>query len=183
MNMNEEIGNDFEFFIGKDNSVVIQKRSETGEGVMTMYEVMPGIQIMFNDFHLSELKSNFSSDKELFCVFMQFSLKYLSAKLQDGIGYELVCRDKLLNGIKVIKTFIKKSSSFPRFRNSVKNYYAMTLSWKMDMNSTSVPFSLVFIKFSVTTSFSRSCYFFVFMVLYIHIIIFVITFIFFSEIS
>ncbi len=68
MNMGKEIGNDFEFFMSKDNFVVIQKRSETGEGVMAMYEVMSGIQIMFNDFNLSELKSNFSSDKELFCI-------------------------------------------------------------------------------------------------------------------
>lgn len=47
---------------------VYQAANETGEGTMTVYEVFPGVTLMYNDFHMSAFDSRFQSDLDLFCI-------------------------------------------------------------------------------------------------------------------
>lgn len=47
---------------------VMQLSSESGEGRMTLYDVFPGIFLMYNDFHMTECVSGFSSSDALFCI-------------------------------------------------------------------------------------------------------------------
>lgn len=61
-------GSNMEVITGSDNTVVMQVRSDTGTGTMTLSEVLPGIQIIYNDFHMREIKSEFISKVELLCV-------------------------------------------------------------------------------------------------------------------
>lgn len=41
-------GNNIEIVTGKDNTTVMQARSATGTGTMTVNEVLPGIRIIYN---------------------------------------------------------------------------------------------------------------------------------------
>lgn len=61
-------GEGFEITANNDGIVVMQTRNNTGTGVMTMHEVLPGIIIAYNDFHMLEIKSGFSAKKEMFCI-------------------------------------------------------------------------------------------------------------------
>lgn len=47
---------------------VYQVKNETGEGTMTTYEVLPGVILMYNDFHMAAFDSRFRSGAELFCI-------------------------------------------------------------------------------------------------------------------
>ena len=47
---------------------VYQFRNETGEGVMTVYEVFPGVTLSYNDFHMQYYDSVFRTEKEVFCI-------------------------------------------------------------------------------------------------------------------
>lgn len=43
-------------------------RNETGEGVITVYEVFPGVTLSYNDFHLRYYDSDFWPGKNIFCI-------------------------------------------------------------------------------------------------------------------
>ena len=47
---------------------VYQFRNESGEGMITMYDVFPGVTLAYNDFHMSYYDSAFKSGKNLFCM-------------------------------------------------------------------------------------------------------------------
>ena len=38
---------------GKDNSTIYKMNNETGEGIITQYTILPGIELFYNDFHMS----------------------------------------------------------------------------------------------------------------------------------
>lgn len=42
-----------------DECGVYKIENETGDGVMTIYEILPGIQVMYNDFHMEYAESDF----------------------------------------------------------------------------------------------------------------------------
>lgn len=43
-------------------------RNETGEGVMTSYEILDGIYLMLSDFHMSSLESELEHNADVFCL-------------------------------------------------------------------------------------------------------------------
>lgn len=48
---------------------MMKMENETGEGVMTLYEVFPGALVMFNDFHMAHCESKFyAKENEIFCI-------------------------------------------------------------------------------------------------------------------
>ena len=47
---------------------VYQFRNETGEGVMTVYEVFQGVTLSYNDFHMQYYDSVFRPGKKVFCI-------------------------------------------------------------------------------------------------------------------
>jgi len=38
---------------GKNNRTIYKMNNETGEGIITQYIILPGIQFFYNDFHMS----------------------------------------------------------------------------------------------------------------------------------
>ena len=40
----------------------------SGEGMMTLYHVFPGVFLMYNDFHMKECISGFQTDMDLLCI-------------------------------------------------------------------------------------------------------------------
>lgn len=59
---------DAALLVKSDGCSVYQFRNETGEGVMTQYEVFPGVTLSYNDFHMQYYNSTFKPDRDLFCV-------------------------------------------------------------------------------------------------------------------
>lgn len=51
-----------------DGCSVYQFTNETGEGVITFYDVFPGVMLSYNDFHMQYYDSLFSPDREIFCI-------------------------------------------------------------------------------------------------------------------
>lgn len=51
-----------------EDCLVLYLKDETGNGTMTFYPVFSGAYIMFNDFHISSCRSEFSTGKDLLCI-------------------------------------------------------------------------------------------------------------------
>lgn len=47
---------------------VYQIKNETGEGIVICYQVLPGVSVSYNDFHMESCDSTFSTDRNLFCI-------------------------------------------------------------------------------------------------------------------
>ncbi|MCT4543811.1 MAG: AraC family transcriptional regulator [Vallitalea sp.] len=63
-----ELGNNIELTVFDDGDMVCQMRSNDGNGVITSYQVLDGIRINYNDFHMSSFRSEFVSNTNMFCV-------------------------------------------------------------------------------------------------------------------
>ena len=62
------LGTGIEVIRDSSGTVVMQAQNGTGTGVMTMHDILPGIAVVYNDFHMREIKSEYSAKTELFCV-------------------------------------------------------------------------------------------------------------------
>ena len=51
-----------------ENCVVLRIQSPTGEGYMTLYMVMKGVYVMFDEFHLESCESEFRNMENVFCI-------------------------------------------------------------------------------------------------------------------
>lgn len=47
---------------------VFQLKDAGGEGMMTVYDVFPGVYILYNDFHMEHCFSGFQPKEEMFCI-------------------------------------------------------------------------------------------------------------------
>ncbi len=51
-----------------DNAHVLRIQLSTGEGYMTIYMVMKGVYVMFDEFHLESCESEFKNMENVFCI-------------------------------------------------------------------------------------------------------------------
>lgn len=54
--------------IESDDCKVMRLSDNSGEGMMTLYHVFPGVFLMYNDFHMKECVSGFQTDMDLLCI-------------------------------------------------------------------------------------------------------------------
>lgn len=47
---------------------VFRLNDPTGDGFMTIYDILPGILLMYNDFHLEQCRSDFITTDDLLCI-------------------------------------------------------------------------------------------------------------------
>ncbi|PXV95889.1 AraC family transcriptional regulator [Lachnotalea glycerini] len=47
---------------------VFQMKNDTGEGIMTMYQVFPGVSISYNDYHMESFDSTYNTNRNMFCI-------------------------------------------------------------------------------------------------------------------
>ncbi len=53
----------------EDGSCCVARISDaTGDGMMTFYKVLPGISVIYNDFHMSYCESGFQPDCDMLCI-------------------------------------------------------------------------------------------------------------------
>lgn len=61
-------GSNVQLVAEENDCLVLRLEAPTGEGYMTMYHVMPGVFIMFNEFHLESCKSECQDMDMVFCI-------------------------------------------------------------------------------------------------------------------
>ncbi|MDR1082740.1 MAG: AraC family transcriptional regulator [Coriobacteriales bacterium] len=55
---NDFLGPDARLLVRSENCVVFQLENETGNGIVTIYDIFPGVQLMYNDLHLSRITNH-----------------------------------------------------------------------------------------------------------------------------
>ncbi len=72
MKVNEiaNLGNNVKTMIKNESCTVLMMNDVTGEGIMTVYQVMPGVMICFSDMHMEKCDSEFElqKDKKVLCI-------------------------------------------------------------------------------------------------------------------
>lgn len=51
-----------------DDCKVMRLNDSSGDGTMTLYQVFPGVFLMYNDFHMKQCVSGFQTDMDLLCI-------------------------------------------------------------------------------------------------------------------
>ena len=65
---NFDMGANVHEMIVTENRTVMKLQDESGEGMMTLYPVFPGVSLMYNDFHIKRCDSGFRTSTNLFCI-------------------------------------------------------------------------------------------------------------------
>ena len=72
LNVNEiaSLGSNVKPVIQNENCSILMLNDATGEGVMTIYRVLPGVMICFSDMHMEQCVSEFElkNDRKIFCI-------------------------------------------------------------------------------------------------------------------
>lgn len=65
-----QLGSNVKTIVRNENCSVLMLSDATGEGVMTVYQVMPGVMICFSDMHMEKCASEFElrNDRKVFCM-------------------------------------------------------------------------------------------------------------------
>lgn len=65
---NVHLGNNVTTICKNQECTVFEMKSNTGDGIMTCYEVFPGIALLYNDFHMQSCHSEFQAEKDMFSI-------------------------------------------------------------------------------------------------------------------
>lgn len=63
-----DCGENIQSVVETEDCKVMCLYDETGEGTMTVYQVFPGIFLMYNDFHMKSCFSEFQTEDNMFCI-------------------------------------------------------------------------------------------------------------------
>ena len=63
-----EMGDNIRMVCGNDECTVFQMKDTGGEGIMTFYQVFPGVYLLYNDFHMEHCVSGFDPSIEMLCI-------------------------------------------------------------------------------------------------------------------
>lgn len=64
----EELGKNVRKICEDENCAIFQVTDESGEGLMTFYNVFKGCCLIYNDFHMEKCCSGFTPKGEMFCI-------------------------------------------------------------------------------------------------------------------
>lgn len=127
MNLKTDIGNiDFgpnvTDVFEKEDCKIMRLTSSTGEGIMTAYQVLDGIMIMHNNFHMESCRSDFSEKGNFLCID-----HCREGRIETVVSEDLVCY--LSPGELRIDDGRHNSgtSNFP-----LKHYYGLTIAFDLD---------------------------------------------------
>lgn len=79
--------------VSNENCTIIKLQNETGEGLMTIYDVLPGVVIMFNDFHMAYCMSGFETSRDEFVCIDHCREGCLENMIDDDNTYALETGD------------------------------------------------------------------------------------------
>lgn len=105
-----------------DTCAVYRLQDETGEGLMTDYTVFPGINLLFNDFHIDRCISYFQPGVEIFCI-DHCREGRLEWEMHDGTCMYMEAGDLQMNS---------RSQHGGMFQFPLRHYHGITVSICMD---------------------------------------------------
>lgn len=107
----------------RDDTCTVYKLQDcTGEGMMTSYEVFPGVQLSYNDFHIERCTSYFKPGIEIFCI-DHCREGRLEWEMDDGSCLYMEAGDLQMN----TRTHHARVFSFP-----LCHYHGITVSFCME---------------------------------------------------
>lgn len=111
-----------------DTKSVYNLKNDTGEGVFTIYNILPGICIIYNDFHMQNYDSSFIPKNNLFAIdhCREGRLEYISG--ENTYSYIQSGDMKLDNRL----------SHTGRFEFPLSHYHGMTIGFDMDISCSSI---------------------------------------------
>lgn len=59
---------EYQWVVDDGDCSVLRIRDMTGDGMMTFYKILPGVSVIYNDFHMSSCESGFEPDCDLLCI-------------------------------------------------------------------------------------------------------------------
>jgi AraC-like DNA-binding protein len=62
------LGGDVTLVVQNENCAVYKMNGETGDGLMTCYQLFPGVILMYNDFHMERCYSKMKPRTDMFCI-------------------------------------------------------------------------------------------------------------------
>ena len=68
VNVDGELGSNIRKVCEDEICAVYQLKDDTGEGLMTFYQVFPGCMLIYNDFHMEHCNSRFVPNADMFCI-------------------------------------------------------------------------------------------------------------------
>ena len=66
--VNGELGSNIRKVCEDDMCAVYQLKDDSGEGLMTFYQVFPGCWLIYNDFHMEHCDSRYVPSADMFCI-------------------------------------------------------------------------------------------------------------------
>ena len=63
-----DCGSNVREVVGTQDCRILHMHDDTGDGMMTIYYVFPGVFLMYSDYHMRECISEFCTDANLLCV-------------------------------------------------------------------------------------------------------------------
>jgi AraC-like DNA-binding protein len=119
---NIDFGTNVTDIFEKENCKIMRLTSDTGEGIMTAYQVLEGIMIMHNNFHMERCRSDFAEKGNFLCID-----HCREGKIETGVSEDSVCY--LSSGELRIDNGRHNSgiSNFP-----LKHYYGLTIAFDLD---------------------------------------------------
>lgn len=100
---------------------VVRMAGDAGEGVMRFFEVLPGVRLSFNDFHMEECESGFAVSDEVLCVDYCFEGR-MEQLLSDG-----TCSYVAAGDLKVDD----RTRHVGRFVMPLAHYHGITVSFEV----------------------------------------------------
>jgi len=65
---NIDMGKNVSLVCQEEGCAVFKMKDDTGDGMMTMYNVFPGVVVLYNDFHMERCASGFRSNTNMLCI-------------------------------------------------------------------------------------------------------------------
>ncbi len=118
-----DLGENVEIVAETADCKVMKLSSEEGEGLMTLYSVFPGTFVMYNDFHMGECISGFSSSEKLLCI-DHCREGRIESEIQDNKYSYMSAGDMRVDS----RIHHKGKVSFP-----LKHYHGMTITFFVDI--------------------------------------------------
>ncbi|SHO53650.1 helix-turn-helix domain-containing protein [Anaerocolumna xylanovorans] len=108
---------------------IYQMKNESGEGIMTMYQVFPGVSISYNDYHMGFCDSTFVTNRNLLCIdhCREGRLEYLSGQ---GTYSYVEAGDLKLD---------RRISHQGHFEFPLSHYHGLMITFDMDLAAEALP--------------------------------------------
>ena len=113
------LGKNVSLVCREENCIVYKLQDSTGEGMMTCYEVFPGVNLFYHDFHMDHCVSYFQPVGDLFCI-DHCREGRLEWEMDDGSCLYMEAGDLQINS----RAHHRRAFRFP-----LRHYHGITVSF------------------------------------------------------